>query len=1029
MKIVDISISQPVFIAMLMLALIVVGYIGYTQMPVDLMPDFAPPYVTIVTAYPGASPSEVENDVSKPLEEAVASLNGVKNVTSSSNENVSQLLIEFNLGVDAAQAAQDVRERVATIRSSFPIDVKDPVIVRYDTSQAPVLSLGISDGSGKMSADALRRLVDDKLQPRLNRLDGVADVKISGGLVRQIRVDLNLDKIRDLHVAPQQVTAALQLENVNIPNGTVTEGARDLTIRTPGYFSSVKEIQNVVVANPRNVPIHLGDVATVTDGFEDVDTYSRLDGQDTIAATIVKQSGANTAKVADSVKAELDSIRKDYPDLKITIANDQSTFVKDTTEVSIEDLILGGLFASLIVLIFFRDLRNTLVTVAGLPFIMVGSFAVMKVLNLGINLVTLMALAIAVGLVIDDAIVVRENIFRHMERGEAPKKAALNGTSEVALSVLAMTLTVLSVFLPFAFTGGLIGILARSFALTAAGAVTLSLIEAFTLAPMLSAHFFKQHKTKPGHESDQDTVRLGLFDRFYRRILGASLHHKVVTVFIAVVLLGSIVWVAQKMEMAFFPTLDTDYFTADLKMTSGTTLNQTDAVARQIESAMRAMPGVQDVFTLVGGSMGAEGASFTVKMRNSGLLTQAERDFREHFKNVPQLTFDFGTMSHLLAGSTGVLGRAIQVNVNTTAGTQEELDQVSQQVMDTIRDVPGLVDLDRTYTAGKPEMHIEVDRETAAQDGLSTGGIGSTLRTLINGSTVTRYREADNEADIVVRLRPQDRSRLNDILSLTVMSSSGQVIPLRNVAQFTSSTGASSLRRFNRQPQVAVSANYVGRSESAVLNDVNARIAQLRLPAVITITQGGQTTLMNESFGALFASLMLSVIFVYMVLASLFGSVTQPIVLMLALPLSLLGAFLGLLITHYVFDLTAMLGVIMLMGLVTKNSILLIDFANRLRAEGKATDEALLIAGPIRLRPILMTTMSLILGMVPVALGWGAGGTFRAPMAICIIGGLITSTLLTLVLVPAAYSILINMTERFSRAGKPNPQPAPLLPE
>ena len=1026
MNIANISIKQPVLITMLMVALITVGFIGYSRMPVDLIPNINAPYVSVTTIYPGASPDEIQRTVSQPLEESLGSLNGVKNVTSSSSENVSSVLVEFDLEYSAVRAAEDVREKVAAVRGAFPTDAQDPIIQRFDPASAPILTFAIVDQTGKLPPDELRRLVNDKIKPRLDRLDGVADVNITGGLVRQIQIQLNLDDMRVRRIAPQQVVAAIQTENLNLPGGTITDNGKSVTVRTPGNFQTVGEISNIVIANPRGVPTYLKDIAQVKDGFADVDTYNRLNGKDTIAISIIKQSGTNTVTIADEVKSELTRIQKDFPDLGVTVASDQSTFIKSSTEDSITDLILGGLLAALVVFIFFRDIRNTIVTVIGLPVIMIGTFAVMNALGIGLNMISLLALSLAVGLVIDDAIVVRENIFRHMERGETPKEASAKGTNEVSLAVLAMTLTVLSVFLPVAFATGMIGIFFREFGLVISAAVAISLFEAFTMAPMLSAYFFKQRQPKPGHENDEGMAsNLGWLDRNYRRLLGWSLGHKKTSAFIGLLVFLSIFGLASFVQMAFLPSIDSDTFNMSVQLAPGTPLAQTDIVARQVEQKLKEIPDVQDIFVSVGSSSAPERATFTIKMRESGLLTKAEPEIRKRFEGIPGLAFAFG--SSMGGGGTSVTARPIVLNVNTT-GSLEELDKVSQEVMQAIADVPGLVDLDRSSQPGKPEMHVDVDRQRASRVGLSTAAVGSTVRTLLNGQTASRYREPGREADIVVRLRPEDRARLSDILTLSLTSTTGQIVPLQNVASISSSTGPTAIRRLNRQPQIVVGANYVGRPQGAVTNDVRARLAQMQLPPGVTITFGGQTQSMEESFGSLLFSMFLSVVFVYMVLASQFGSFTQPLVLMLALPLSIIGAFLALLIVNFAFDMTAMIGIILLMGLVTKNSILLVDFANNLRAQGMSRDEALLTAGPIRLRPILMTTLSLILGMLPVALGLGAGGSFRAPMAVAVIGGLITSTLLTLVLVPVAYSILDIIMERLKNIGRKKPSVAASVP-
>jgi HAE1 family hydrophobic/amphiphilic exporter-1 len=649
----------------------------------------------------------------------------------------------------------------------------------------------------------------------------------------------------------------------------------------------------------------------------------------------------------------------------------------------------------------------------------------MQFLGLSLNLITLLALSLAVGLVIDDAIVVRENIFRHMERGEDPKTASLNGTTEVSLSVVAMTLTVVSVFLPIAFISGLIGRFFSQFGLAVTAAVLISLFEAFTLAPMLSAYWFKQRAPKPGHEHDEGAAaQLGWLDRLYRRALGWTLAHKRASGVIGLLIFLAILGTLPLLQFTFLPNTGSNTFAVSLQMPPGTSLDATDARARQIETTLRSLPEAQDVFVTVGGTGTPDRASFTVKVKDSSTLTRLEPALRADLANVSGLTFSFGGFS---GGGTSASSLPVQLNLTTT-GSVDDLVTASQQVMDAIKDVPGVVDLQRSYQPGKPELHVNVDQSRAARLGLSTVVIGSTVHTLLNGDLASRYSDPGREADIVVRLRPEDRSRLQDILDLSLTTATGQIVPLRNVASISNASGPTALERLNRQSKITVGANTLGRPQQSVANDIQDRVFKLKLPAGVTVAFGGQVQQFTESFSSLLVSLLLSVIFVYMVLASQFGSFTQPFVMMLALPLSLLGAFLILIVTRIPFDLTAMIGIIMLFGLVTKNSILVVDFTNRLRRSGLPRDQALLTAGPIRLRPVLMTSLALILGSLPVALGLGAGGSFRQPLALVVIGGLITSTFLTLLLVPVAYAILDIVLLRVGnlRTRKaPQPQPAP----
>lgn len=1025
MNIPKISISQPVFITMIMTALVVVGILGFTRLPVDLLPDISIPTVAVSTIYPGAGADDVQSNITKPIEEAVSSLNGVKNVRSTSQENLSLVTVEFDINANAQRAAQDVQEKINGIRGSFPRDALSPTVQRFDFSALPIISLGISDTTGRTKPEDLRHLVDDQIKPRLERLDGVAQVNVTGGLQRQIQVQLNLDALRTRHLSPQQVLGAIAASNVSLTGGQVNQDGRQFLVRTPGEFKTLDEISSVVVTTQRGVPVYVSDIAAVKDGFEDVNTHSRLDGNDSVAVSILKQSGSNTVSVAESVKGEIAQLEKQYPNLTLVVASDQSEFIKSSVEDSLTDLILGGIFAALVVLFFFRDLRNTIVTVVGLPIIMIATFAAMQFLGLTLNLITLLALSLAVGLVIDDAIVVRENIFRHMERGQDPKTASLNGTTEVSLSVVAMTLTVVSVFLPIAFISGLIGRFFSQFGFAVTAAVLISLFEAFTLAPMLSAYWFKQRAPKPGLEHVEGAAaQLGWLDRLYRRGLGWTLAHKRTSALIGLAIFLAIIGTVPFLQFTFLPNTGSNTFALALQMPPGTALDVTDAQARQVENTLRALPEAEAVFVTVGGTGTPEKASFNVKIKDSSTLPRLESSLRTQLANVPGLTFSFGGFS---GGGTSVSSLPVQLNLRTT-GSVEDLVTASQQVMDAIKDVPGVVDLQRSYQPGKPELHIDVDHTRAARLGLSTAVIGSTVHTLLNGDVASRYSDPGREADIVVRLRPEDRSRLQDILDLDLTTTTGQIAPLRNVATLSNASGPTALERLNRETKITVGANILGRAQQSVANDIQQRIAKLKLPEGVAVDFGGQVQQFAESFSSLLVSLLLSVVFVYMVLASQFGSFTQPLVMMLALPLSLLGAFLILIVTRIPFDLTAMIGIIMLFGLVTKNSILVVDFTNRLRRGGMARDQALLTAGPIRLRPVLMTSLALILGSLPVALGLGAGGSFRQPLALVVIGGLVTSTFLTLLLVPVAYAILDIVLARVGnlRTRKaPQPQPAP----
>ena len=1005
MKIADISIKQPVFVTMLMVLAVVLGWLAFSALPVDLLPDISFPAVSVSVALPGAGPREMAEQVAKHIEDGMGTLQGVRTITSRSSEGLTTVTIQFNFDRRADQAAQDVRDKMAQLRPILPQDIREPVIQKFDLSAAPIMAIAVASKDPNLSSDKLRQLLEDEISPRLQRVEGVAAADVSGGAVRQIQVNLNLNDLQSRGLSAQQVIQAIQAENVTVPIGKITQGSTDIALRAPGEFRSVDAVGQVNLST-RGGPVALTDIATVQSGLADVTTLSRLNGENTLRIDMRKQSGTNTVRVADSVKAELGRIFATRPDLSYAVVSDDSIQVRESVNDALLELVLGVLTAVLVVFIFFRDFRNTIIAVIGLPVILIATFAAMRAFGLTINLMTLLALTLCVGLVIDDAIVVRENIFRFMERGYDPKTAALKATSQVALSVLAMTLTIVSVFVPVALVTGLVSGFFRPFGLTVASAMLISLVEAFTLAPMLSAYFFKRKEgVEPPAEDAQHEeadVELGRMDRWYQRVLGWTLRHRWLTVGISVLIVVLTLASARGLKVAFAPSIDSGAFYISLRMPSGAALGETDKMARAVEGLLQSDPAVETVLTTVGVAGQSEQAQMLVRLKHGEKTLEVQKRLRPALANVPGMAMStpgFG------GAGTDVSGRPVQIQLQST-GSLDDLTKAAEQVKAAIQDIPGLTDVDTDYQPGRPELQIVVNRQRASDLGVSTAVVGGTLRTLINGQKASTYREGGDEYDIVVRLRPEDRQRVADILNLSVPSTRGGLVPLSMVADVTTGSSPTRITRQDRLFQVAVGGNNFDRNLNDITAEVRARLQRLQLPAGVTYAFGGQQQQQTEGFNTLFQAMFLSLIFIYMVLASQFGSFLQPFVIMLAIPLSFIGAFLGLRIMNMPLDILGLVGMILLIGLATKNSILLIDFTNRLRRVGVGRDRALLTAAPARLRPILMTTLSIRLGSLPVAIGIGQGSEFRRPLAIVTIGGLLTSTLLTLFLVPTAYSLL-----------------------
>jgi len=1020
----DLSIRQPVFITMLVLAVIVVGAISYSRMGLDLFPDISFPVAVVQTTYPGANPEEIERSVTKPIEDAVVSINGVDTVSSTSLDSVSMVIVQFNMNKDDKQAVDDVRTRINAIRNSLPADVREPVILRFDPAATPILSFAVADSTGKRSLEELRAIADDKLKPRLEQVAGVAAVNVIGGVVREVHVELQVAQLEAQGIAPQQVTQAIRTESLDVPAGRIADGKREELLRTAGQVRSLAQLGELpVVTKPGGVAVKVKDVATVSEGRAEVRTLSRLDGRESIIGQVQKQSGTNTVQVADGIKSELARLRQEYPDLSFAIAFDQSTFTRQSVQDVQSSLIIGALLAALVVLLFFRDLRNTLVTVAGLPVVVLGTFAVLHALGLTLNMITLMALSLSVGMLIDDAIVVRENIFRHMEKGDEPRVAASRGTAEIALAVVAVTSTIVAVFLPIAFVEGLAGKFLRDFGITVAVAVLISLVEAFTLAPMLSAYFFKRlDPARGGHARASLAARLfeGL-NQSYHGLLGWSLRHRLVVVAGGVAVFAASLAILPLMVFSFIPDTDQGQFAVGAALSPGARLAETDQAARAIERILQGAPEVEHLFTTVGTSDGAvDTATVNVKLRalgqTNGLIARLRPQLQQAADGA-KITINRQSGSAGFAGGSAMAalsGAPIQFAVQ--GEDFQALDQVSADLVSRFRQIPGAIDADRSLKTGKPGRTIVLDRARATDLGVTAAQVGTTVRALLNGERASTYRAADKDLDIIVRLAESDRADPSSLLRLPLMTARGNQVPLSTVASVVASSEPNQINRENRQRQVLVGANYLGRSVGEVLADAKAAVASLDLPPGVTVRVTGQTKYQDEMASSFGMALGLAVLFVYMILASQFGSFVHPFTIMLALPFSIVGALLSLFALRYNFDMLAMIGLILLMGLVTKNSILLVEFINQLRRRGLGVREAILEAGPIRLRPILMTTLAMIFGMVPVAAGLGAGSEMRQPMAVAVIGGLVTSTLLTLVVVPVAYSLIADLTRLVVRS-------------
>ncbi len=1011
----NLSIKQPVFATMMMVALAVLGVASYRQLNVDQFPNVDIPVVTVTTVYAGASPETVEREVTKKIEETINTVQGVRHIESTSQEGISTIVVIFRLEVSTEVASQDVRAKIAALRGELPREIEEPIVLRIDFGQMPVISLAVN--AGGLSPQAATDLADKFIKRRLETIGGVGAVNLVGESTREIQVVVDRAKLEAYHVSLAEVVSALQRENVDAPAGAADRGPTQALVRLAARGRTAADIAEIPVKHVVNRTLLVRDLAQVQDGVEEAKNVAMIDERPALALDIQKQSGANTVAVADGVRAAVARISKELPaGVSLQVIRDDSTFIRDSIHDVNTTMIIGGILTVFIVYLFLNSWRSTVITGLTLPISVISGFIAMKAFGFTINILTLMGLSLAIGMLIDDAIVVRENIVRHLQRGKNHMDAARDGTAEIGLAVMATSFTIVAVFIPVAFMGGMVGRFFYEFGITVAAAVLVSLFVSFTLDPMLSSRWVDPDIER-GHHPHWLGRQLARFNRWfddlhlrYERLLGWALGHRGLVLGIAALTFAAGIGITSLLGSDFMPDFNRGEYQITFKATPGTTLRETGERAREMVRRLKTMPNVEYTYTTIGESGGfyrpvTEGATF-VKLRDSsgGSFSAVLAQARKVIEDVPGLT-----TSLIEAGM--FQEKPIQVSVR--GADIDELDSLSRSLMQEMGRIPGLVDLDTSLEKSKPELRVSVDRQRVSDIGLSAGVIGSTLRAALTGEVATKIEDAVGDSyDVRVRLRADQRRFGDDLLDLTVPTDRDDkdgdkiLVPLREVAQAVAGSGPSTIKRKDLVREVRLSAGTSGRSLGEVSADIAAAAAGLKMPAGYDVFLGGNTEELEEMQANMAQALILAVIFIYLILASQFGSFTHPLAIMLSLPLSLVGVAVALLVTRDTLNIMSQIGLIMLMGLVTKNAILLVDFTNQARARGVARNAALIQAGSTRLRPIVMTTLAMIFGMLPLAFAIGAGAELRAPMARAVIGGLITSTLLTLVVVPVVYTYL-----------------------
>jgi len=1058
MKLADFSVKRPVTIIMAVLVVLMIGAVSLSGLNVDMFPEMSFPVAVVITSYQGSAPQEVENMISRPLEEVLGTVGNIKNISSMSSMGNSIVITEFETGTNMEFASLEMREKIDMVRGTLPEGAGDPMVLKMDLNMMPVLMLAVS---GDRPVDELNSIAEDIIKPRIERQDGVASVDVSGGLTREIQVIVEPEKLAAHGLSISDVVQALQMQNMNLSAGLAARGGQEMALRVIGEYSEIAEIAASSLTTSSGAQLRLDDVARIEDGFEDSTGFSRSGEQPSVLLSIQKQSGSNTVSVVRDARSVLDELESQLPeDVVVLTVMDQAEYIELSIQNIYRNLLLGALLAMVVLFIFLRNLRSTLVIALAMPISVVTTFILIYFGGLTLNMMTLGGLALGIGMMVDSSIVVLENIFRFREKGFERMEAAKSGSGEVANAITASVLTTIAVFFPIVYVEGIASELFSELALTVSFALISSLLIALTLIPMLSSRLLKidridNNNNHMGQESAKIkpkgwTYRLlrrtekwfKALDAFYRVMLGWCLSHRIVTVvIIAALFVGSLLLVPT-IGAEFIPSMDQGMISVDIELPRGSSLEETDKIVAQVERAFeRYENDIELIFSSIGsggmdgmggmgggmdgmGGMGGGSSNRGTIYVDMVPLEERTHSTQEVIEGVRAQVISIpGAEITVSAAEMGFsTGTSAPVEITLKGDDLEELNILSARIAELVRGISGTREVSTSLEEGQSEIQLAVDREKAAVYGLSASQIASTVRTAVEGQVATRYRTGSEEIDVRVRLSEEGKTEITEIENLLLASPVGLMVPLGEVAEIRELQAPSTIRRSNQVRVVSVTAELeAGRDLAAVMAELEKSIEQnFILPPGYTLDYGGEFELMSDAFGDLLVALVMAVALVYMILAAQFESLLHPFVIMFSLPVTVIGVVLALFITGSTFSVVTFIGVIMLAGIVVNNAIVLVDYINQLRKQGLERDEAILTAGPIRLRPILMTALTTILAMVPLAFDAGEGAEMQASMAIAVIGGLTVSTFLTLLFVPVIYSLFDGL-RRIGRRKKKAP--------
>ncbi len=1023
MNIAQLAIKKPVFIVMILASIITLGVIGYTRLPVDLLPNVEFPTLVVTTQYPGASSAEIETLITKPLENALANVEGLDTLSSQSREGVSRVNITFRIGVDIKFAELKVRAKVDQARQKLPDDVTDPVINRFSTDDSPIMFLSIQ---GNKSLSDLREILENNIQPKIESINGVGSISIQGAQQKIIKITVNGDLLRANGISYTQIKDAITKKNVSIPVGDIRPMSKFTTLRVYGKAESITEIAGKTISTSSGKIIRISDVAKVEMSSVDPDTRARVKSENAVMFRLYKQSGSNTVEVSKALRNELPAIQKLLPpDVKIKIVSDTADAINRSIQGVQHDILLGAFLSIIIVWFFLGNFRSTIITAVALPTSILGAFFFVNAAGFSINTMTLLALSLSVGLLIDDSIVVRENIFRYIELGDDPKTAAVKGTNEVALAVISTTLSIMAVFIPISLLQGVIGQFFKEFGFTIAFALGISLIDAFTSAPMLSAYWYRH--TDKAHAKGMSLFFINLsgqwntiyerINELYHRVLHWSLDNKKIVMIPIIFLFVICMYASRFIGSNFMSNTDSGSIGFDIQAYPGASFDEVDQYLKKIEEYVAQQKEVAVFYTTLGdqGLINAGAVDIELKpIKDREITTQQMiARLRKFTKGTLEKNLVI-RISEKTVNMTGTGGGGSGIQLILNGSDLKVLDELAQRVFAVVSATQGATDANSSSQPGNPEIVIKLDPVKAEKLGFNENELGTSLRDLIQGSTISTFTLADKEYDIILRLREEDRNSVEDIKNIIITAKNGTKLPLSAIADFSYSSSPVRIARENKQRIVRISANIAdGSSMTEVISRIDEGISKnIVFPNGYGYYYSGQQKQFADLQKQIIFAVFIALIFMYMILASLYNSFVQPIVLMASIPLAIIGSYLALLLTNVDLDIYGYIGLLLVLGLVAKNAILLIDFTNKMRDDGMTIREALLHASPIRLRPILMTSFAMIFGMLPLALGMNEGSRGREALPVTVIGGIITSTFLTLIVIPVLYEWVEAILEK-----------------